>query len=109
MYVAVFQGEFNAHDALEDLHALHHVLFQSPLWLTIADIVNNSNMKSTSFAFEDMEFLDGHHKYMQAFKNKLFSQGDNGLVKQNTIQKIAESSPCYDDLQWGKGSIDRHS
>ena len=37
---------------------------------------------------------------MQTFKNKLFSQGDNGLlVKQNTIQKIAESGLCYDDLR----------
>ena len=47
-----------------------------------------------------MEFLDGRHERMQTFKDKLFSQGDNGLlVKQNTIQKIAESGLCYDDLQ----------
>ena len=42
-------------------------------------------MKSTSFALEDMGFLDGRHERMQTFKNKLFSQGDNGLLKQNTI------------------------
>lgn len=47
-----------------------------------------------------MEFLDRRHERTQTFKNKLFSQGDNGLlVKQNTIQKISESSLCYDDLR----------
>ena len=92
VYQVVCHEDFNAHDALEDVCALHGVLFQCPLQLTSADIVNNSNVKSTSFAFKDMEFLDRRHKRMQTFKDKL-------LVKQNIIQKIAEGGLFYDDLK----------
>ncbi|PFX24896.1 hypothetical protein AWC38_SpisGene10486 [Stylophora pistillata] len=47
-----------------------------------------------------MDFLDGRHERMYTFKDKLYLQGDNGLlVKENIIQKIAESGLCYDDLK----------
>ena len=80
------------------LHMMLRVLFQSSLKLSVADIVNNSNVKSTSFAYEDMQFLDERLERMQTFKNKLYSQGDDGLVKQTVIQKIAESGISYQDL-----------
>ena len=98
VFQTVFNEQFAAHDALEDVLALRRVLFQSSLKLTVADIVNNSNVKSTSFAYEDMQFLDERLERMQTFKNKLNSQGDDGLVKQTVIQKIAESGISYQDL-----------
>ena len=93
VYKAVFQEEFNAHDALEDVRALHRVLFQSPLQVTVADIVNNSNMKSTFFAFEDMEFLDGRQEHMQTFKDKLFHRNSENYRK---LQKAAFVTIIYE-------------
>ena len=98
VFQTVFNEQFEAHDALEDVLALRRVLFQSPLQLTVAEIINKSNIKSTSFAFEDMQFLDDRFERIQTFKNNLCSQGDDGLVKQTVIQKIAESGISYQDL-----------
>ena len=95
-----FQQKFDAHDALEDVTALHKFLFDSPLNLTIAHIVNNSNLKPCSHAFADMKFLVEPFERMQTFKNKLYHpQSDNGVVKQRVIQKIAESGLAYHDLE----------
>ena len=69
VFQTVFNEQFAAHDALEDVLALRRVLFQSSLKLAVADIVNNSNVKSTSFAYEDMQFLDERLERMQTFKN----------------------------------------
>lgn len=44
MHKAVFHEECNAHDAFEEVCALQRILLQSPLQLTIADIVKNSNL-----------------------------------------------------------------
>ena len=41
VFETLFQQNFDAHDALEDVRALHKILFDSPLNLTIAQIVNN--------------------------------------------------------------------
>ena len=95
----LFNEDFQAHDALEDVRALSRVLFESPLMLTEADIINNSNLKSASFAFEEVVFLDERFVRMQTFKDNLFSQSDHGLVKLSLIQKIAESGLSYQDLQ----------
>ena len=43
VFQTVFNEQFAAHDALEDVLALRRVLFQSSLKLAVADIVNNSN------------------------------------------------------------------
>lgn len=100
MFEALFQQKFDAHDALEDVRALHKILFDSPLNLTITQIVNNSNAKSCSHAFADMQFLDEHFERMQTFKNKLYHpQSDNGAVKERVVQKIAESGLTYHDLE----------
>ena len=85
VFQTVFSEQFAAHDALEDVLALCCVLFQSPLKVAVSDIVNNSDIKSTSFAYEDMQFLDERLECMQTFKDKLYSQGDDGLVKQTVI------------------------
>ena len=52
VYKSLFHENFQAHNALEDVCALRRVLFESPLRLTEADIVNNNNLKPASFAFE---------------------------------------------------------
>ena len=100
VFKSVFNEEFEAHDAIEDVRALHRVLFHSPLKLTVADIVNKSNLKSTTYAFDDMRFMDERHERIQTFKNELFTQGKNGLVKESVLQKIAESGLSYHDLQY---------
>lgn len=50
------------------------------------------------FAYEDMTFLNERSAHIQTYKNKLFSQTNDGLVKQTVIQKISESGLSYQDL-----------
>ena len=95
VFETLFQEKFNAHDALEDVRALHKILFDSPLKLTIAQIVNNSNLKPCSHAFDDMQFLDERFERVQTFRSKLY----HPQVKQRVIQKIAESGLAYHDLE----------
>ena len=45
-----------------------------------------------------MMYLDERFVRMQTFKNNLFSQSGNGLIKQSLIQKLAESGLSYQDL-----------
>lgn len=45
VFKTLFVEHFQPHDALEDVRALRRVLFESPLKLTDADIVNNRNLK----------------------------------------------------------------
>jgi len=100
VFETLFQQKFDAHDALQDVTALRKILFDSSLNLTIAQIVNNSNLKPCSHAFADMQFLDERFERMQTFKNKLYHpQSDNGAVKRRVIQKIAESGLAYYDLE----------
>ena len=100
VFETLFQEKFDAHDALEDVRALHRILFDSSLKLAIAEIINNSNLKSCSHAFNDMKFLDERFERMQTFKCKLYHpQADDGPVKQRIVQKIAESGLTYRDLE----------
>ena len=64
VFETLFQQKFDAHDALQDVTALPKILFDSPLKLTIAQIVNNSNLKPCSHAFADMQFLDERFERM---------------------------------------------
>ena len=64
------------------------------------NIINNSNLKPASFAFEEMKFLDERFVRMQTFKDKLYSPTEKGLVQQSLIQKIAESGLSYHDLEY---------
>ena len=66
---SLLNEEFLPHEALEDVCALHRLLFQSPLVLTVEDIVNKSNAKPASFAFEDMVFLDERFQHLQTFRD----------------------------------------
>ena len=101
VFETVFQEKFNAHDALEDVRALHSILFDSPLKLTIGvQLVDNSNLKPCSHAFDDMQFLNERFERIQTVRYKLYHpQTDDGPVKQRVIQKIAESALAYRDLE----------
>jgi len=100
VFETLFQEKFDVHDALEDVRALHPILFDSSLKLTIAEIINNSNVKSCSHAFDDMRFLDERSERLQTFKCKLCNpQTDDGPVKQRIVQKIAESKLAYHNLE----------
>ena len=100
LFTVLFNEEFQAHDAFEDVSALRRVLFESPLMLAEENIINNSNLKPASFAFEEMKFLDERFVRMQTFKDKLYSPTQKGLVQQSLIQKIAESGLSYHDLEY---------
>ena len=70
VFKSLFNEEFLPYEALEDVCALHRLLFQSPLVLTVEDIVNKSNVKPASFAFEDMVFLNERFQHLQTFRDK---------------------------------------
>ena len=69
VFKSLFIEEFLPHEALEDVCALHRLLFQSPLVLTVGGIVNKSNVRPASFAFEDMVFLDERFQHLQTFRD----------------------------------------
>ena len=100
LYQCLFNDQFNAHDALEDVKALRRILFSSSLKLTNAEIVEKGNPRSAIFVFEDMKFLDDRHRRAQTFCGNLYTSGtDDGLVKFRVLQKIAEGGLCYNDLK----------
>ena len=100
LYQCLFEEQFPAHDALEDVKALRRILFSSPLDLQDADVFEKGNTRSAIFAFNDMKFLDKRHQRMHTFSRKLYNPGeDDGPVKLHTVQKIAESGLSYSDLE----------
>ena len=58
LYTHVFNEQFEAHDALEDVSALRKILFESSLSLSRKDIVENSSVTCVSHAVENMLLLD---------------------------------------------------
>ena len=69
VFKSLFNEEFLPPEALEDVCAVHRLLFQSLLVLTVEDIANKSNVKPASFAFEDMVFLDERFQHLQTFRD----------------------------------------
>lgn len=48
-------------------------------------------------AFENLMYLDGHHKTLQSFRGKLYSpERNNGAIEKNTAEKIAGSGLAYE-------------
>lgn len=82
------------------MESLKHTMLQKMFSLFIVFFFIRRNLKSTSYSFGDMTFMDERHKRIQTFKNKLFSQSDKCLVKESIIHKIAESGLPYNDLQY---------
>ena len=79
LYTHLFQEQFDAHDALEDVRALRRIIFASPLNLSRKSIVENSSVTRVLHAL-----FDASH--------------DNGPIKRSMAQNIAGSGLSYDDL-----------
>jgi len=99
LYTHLFNEQFDAHDALEDVRALRKILFESSLSLSRKDIVQNSSVTSVSHAVENMLHLDRRHKLLLTFSDKLFNASDTGPIKRSMALNIADSGLSYDDLQ----------
>ena len=92
LYSHLFNENFEAHDALEDVVALHKIIFKSPLQLSKEKIVNCSAAISISQAIDNLSYLDRRHERLQTFDGKLFSPTEsNGIISQSMAQKIAGS------------------
>ena len=63
VYQCLFQQEFDAHDALEDVLALKKILLSSALAIDTKTIVNNSNIHPACQAEADMKYLD-HQQHL---------------------------------------------
>ena len=99
LYTHLFNKQFDAHDALEDVRALRRIIFDSSLNLSRKTIVENSNVTAVSHALENMLYLDRRHELLQTFRNKLFNESDeNGPITKSTAQNIAGSGLSYNDL-----------
>ena len=100
LYIHLFNEEFDAHDALEDVRALRRILFDSPLNLSTEDIIQRSSVTSVSHAIENVLYLDRRHELLLTFSNKLFNASDdNGPVKKALVQNIAGRGLSYNDLR----------
>ena len=98
LYTHLFNEQFDAHDALEDVRALRKILFESSLSLSRKDIVENSSVTSVSHAVGNMLHLDRPHELLLTFSVKLFNASDTGPIKRSMALNIADSGLSYDDL-----------
>ncbi|XP_068701266.1 uncharacterized protein [Montipora foliosa] len=98
LYTHLFNEQFDAHDALEDVRALRKILFESSLSLSRKDIVENSSITSVSHAVENMLHLDRRHELLLTFSDKLFNTSDTGPIKRSMALNIADSGLSYDDI-----------
>ena len=102
LYTHLFNEQFDAHDALEDVRVLRRIIFDSSLNLSRKTIVENSNVTAVPHALENMLYLglDRRHELLQTFRNKLFNESDeNGPITESMAQNIAGSGLSYDDLR----------
>ncbi|KAL9963249.1 hypothetical protein ACROYT_G032430 [Oculina patagonica] len=100
LYSHLFEKEFEAHNALEDVKALREILFNSALQLNQEKIVNCSGVISVEHAIASMSYLDRRHEILQTFSGRLFDpKDDNGAIKQSMAQKIAGSGLFYSHLK----------
>ena len=74
LYTHLFNEQFDAHDALEDVTALRRIIFDSSLNLSRKTIVENSNVTAVSHALKNTLYLDRCHELLQIFRNKLFNE-----------------------------------
>ena len=107
----MFQQEFDAHDALEDVLALKKILLSSALAIDTKTIVNNSKIHPARQAEVDMKYLDHRHQLLRTFTGTLYRPNDNqSPLSHGMAQKIAGSGLSYDDLftlysKFGKAGV----
>ncbi|CAB4018109.1 exonuclease R569, partial [Paramuricea clavata] len=71
VYKALFDQGFDAHDALEDVKALHRILFSSPLNLSEKDLITHCQAIPFDEAYQDNLYLDQRHQLVQTLNTKL--------------------------------------
>ena len=98
LYETLFNENFVAHDAMEDVKALRKILFASSLKITDEMLIED--MTSTSHAEMDMKYVDHRYELVQTLKGKLFhpTRGNFPITAQ-MAEKIAGSGLSYQALQ----------
>ena len=101
LYTHLFNKQFDAHDALEDVRALRRIIFDSSLNFCRKTIVENSNVTAVSHALENMLYLDRLHELLQTFRNKLLMKAMKTvqLLLKSMAQNIAGGGLSYNDLR----------
>ena len=94
LYNFLFNNNFDARDALEDVLALRKILFSSKLELATQTIIDNSYLVSASHAVQDLEYLDRRQMLMQSFKSSL-----SQCLRKSMTEKIAGSGLAFEDLK----------
>ena len=94
VYKALFDQGFDAHDALEDVKALHRILFSSPLNLSEKDLITHCQAIPFDEAYQDNLYLDQRHQLVQTLDTKL-----HGTISKSMVQKIASSGLSFANLQ----------
>ena len=97
VYKALFNGEFPAHDALEDVKALRRILFSSPLKASAETIVNNGKTSLPNEALQQSTFLERRQEVVETYSGNLYLP--NGSLKLTTIQKLADAGLAFSTLK----------
>ena len=97
VYKALFNGDFLAHDALEDVKALRRILFSSPLKATSETIVNNGKTSLPNEALQHSTFLERRQEVVETYSGNLYLP--NGSLKLTTIQKLADAGLAFSTLK----------
>ncbi|CAB4037258.1 exonuclease R569, partial [Paramuricea clavata] len=71
VYKCLFDQDFDAHDALEDVIALKRILFSPEMSIDVKTIVDRSQISSVRAMKSDMEFIDFRHDRYQTFVGNL--------------------------------------
>ena len=97
VYKALFNCEFPAHDALEDVKALRRILFSQPLEASSEIIANRGKTCLPNEALEASTFLERRQIVVETYSGKLYLP--NGSLKLTTIQKLADAGLAFSTLQ----------
>ena len=97
VYKELFNCEFPAHDALEDVKALRRILFSPPLEPNAETIINHGKTLLPNDALQQSTFLERRQQVVETFSGNLFHP--NGSLKLATFQKLADAGLAFSTLQ----------
>jgi DNA polymerase III epsilon subunit-like protein len=99
VYKCLFNKDFNAHDALEDVIALRKILFSPEMAIDLQTLLDGSQMSSVRSVMADLNYIDRRHERYQTFLGNLHCPNDVDSPISNAMAlKIAGSGLTYDDL-----------
>ena len=99
VYKALFNCDFLAHDALEDVKALRRILFTPPLELSTETIVNHGKTSSPNEAQQQSTFLERRQQVVDTFNGNLYLPSGSLKLTLTTIQKLADAGLAFSTLQ----------